>query len=103
VSTDEPHIIIFGSRDTTTVRLPLLSRDALIDRLRSENMPESMVGPIAAAESGQGVRLDPREKRDLLDVCKRWLSEAHVTGLPPGIMDLRNELLNEKAYGTLDE
>ncbi len=103
MSAEEPHILIFGSRDTTTVRLPLPSRDALVDRLRSENMPESMVGPMRAAEVGQGVSLEPWEKRELLGVCCRWLSETNVTGLPPGIFDLRNELLNEKAYGALDE
>jgi hypothetical protein len=39
------------------------------------------------------VRLEPAEKRVLLQVVEAWYSEVTMKGLPAGVWELRNELL----------
>jgi hypothetical protein len=39
------------------------------------------------------VRLEPAGKRALLQVVEAWLYQVTVEGLPPGVAELRYELL----------
>jgi len=92
-------VIVAGSRESTTVEIPWDSRDALLERLRREGDAEPIVAAFQAVGATRPVQIPSQAKRQLLDHLEAWLVEATTEGLPPGILELRNALHDERADG----
>jgi hypothetical protein len=85
-----------------TVELPWTSRKPLLERVNKRADGLQVRLAFEAVGSTRPVRLEPAGKRLLLQVVEAWLGEVRVDRLPSGVMELRNELLNELADGELD-
>ena len=75
-----------------TVEIPWASRAPLFERLRKHDDGLQVVIAFEAVGTTLPVRLEPAGKRVLLQVIEAWLSEATADGLPPGMLELRDEL-----------
>ena len=85
-----------------TLELPWASRKPLLERVNKR--PDGLQVRLAfeAVGATRPVRLEPAGKRVVLEVVDAWLGEVTVDQLPPGVLELRNELQNELADGELD-
>jgi hypothetical protein len=79
-----------------TVELPWSSRAPLLERLREHDAGLQVVLALEAVGATQPVQLRAAGKRVLLQVVEAWFSQATVDGLPPGVWELRNELLADE-------
>jgi hypothetical protein len=65
--------VIAGSRDATTVEIPWDSRQALIQRLRTEGDADEIIDAFHAVGTTRPVTLSKEAMRRLLATRKRWL------------------------------
>jgi hypothetical protein len=86
-----------------TIELPWASRAPLLERVREHDGGLPVVLAFEAVGSTRPVRLEPAGMRVLLQVVEAWLSQDTFEGLPPGVLELRNELQIELASGDLDK
>jgi hypothetical protein len=93
----EPHRIRHFriALSANTVELPWSSRAPLLDRLREHDAGLQVVLAFEAVGATQPVQLKQAEKRVLLQVLEAWLYQATAEGLPPGVGELRDELLGD--------
>jgi hypothetical protein len=56
------------------------------------------VQAFAAVGASRPVTLTAEGKGTLLGVVAEWLDEATVDGLPPGVFELRNALVDERGW-----
>jgi hypothetical protein len=96
-------VTILGSRDATTVVIPWDSRKALLDRLDAAGGAEDVIAAIRAVDTSRPIALTNARKRRLFEVVEGWLWEVSTTGLPDGIFELRNALIDERDSGDLDD
>jgi hypothetical protein len=96
-------VTILGSRDTSTVVIPWDSRQALLERLEAAGGAADIVVEFRKVGTSRPVRFTKAQKRRLLEVCAYWLDEVGVPGLPDGIFELRNALMDERDWGELDD
>lgn len=86
----------------TTVELPWASRRPLLERVNKRADGLQVRLSFEAVGATRPVRLKPAGKQVLLEVVEAWLGEATFDRLPPGVLELRNELQNELGDGELD-
>jgi hypothetical protein len=96
-------VTFLGARPATTIVIPWISRQLLLDRLKAADGADDVVTAIKGPGTSAPIRLTKTQKRRLLEVCERWLWEGGTTGLPDGIFELRNALVDERDYGELGE
>ena len=84
-----------------TIEMPWSSRQALLERLRERPDAASAVSKFEAVGASRPVKMTPDEKLAVLWALHYWLDEVTVDGLPPGVMDLRNALIDDADRGEL--
>jgi len=82
-----------------TVTIPWESRNALVERLRPLESMREVVGTFWGAGTSRPLILTPEQQVALLDVISVWSQEVTggLAGLPDGIDELRNALVDESA------
>ena len=89
-------VIVATSR--REVEIARASRDMLLERLRRD--PEQggdLVRAFEAAGATRPVSVTPGQERQLHAVVQAWSNEVGVRNLPPGIDELRRELVDADA------
>jgi hypothetical protein len=84
-------------------RDPVGLAKSLLDRLEAAGGAEDVIAAIRAVGTSRPVTLAKTQKLRLLDVCAGWLNEVGEPGLPDGIFELRNALIDERYDGELDD
>jgi hypothetical protein len=91
--------------DTVTVRttrdtvvIPWESQQLLLERLRRRDDPAAatVVGAFEDVGASSPVALSPEGEALLAVEVETWLEQASTKGLPDGIFDLRNALIDEE-------
>jgi hypothetical protein len=85
-----------------TLDLSWTSRKPLLERVNKRADGLQVRLAFEAVGATRPVRLDPAGKRVLLQVVEARLGDVTVDRLPPGVLELRNELQNELADGELE-
>ena len=93
----EPHRIQYLriALSRKTVELPWASRRPLLERVNKHADGLQVRLAFEAVGATRPVRLEPAGKQVLLEVVEAWPGEATFDRLPPGVLELRNELQNE--------
>jgi len=77
------------------LRIPVASRQALLERVRGVSREQEIVEAFEAAGSSGAVVLDPVDKHMLLAVIQFWIAEVSPAGLPDGIEELQSALIDD--------
>jgi hypothetical protein len=77
------------------VRIPWASRQALLERVKGFTRGKPIVDAFEAVGTSRPVELEPIDKHTLQAVIRFWMEEASLEGLPEGIDDLRNALIDD--------
>lgn len=86
-------VSVLSSRGS--VRIPWASRQELLDRLSIVFGTEAIIDAFEAVGTSRPVTLKADDKSLLLEVLEHWLREVSAKGLPEGIFELRNELIDD--------
>ena len=102
-------VTILGTRPSTTVVIPGDSHQLLLERLEAtvglEHIvgDEDLVAAIRVVGTSRPITLTKSQKHRLIEILEGWLEEVDTTGLPQGIFELRNALIDERDAVDLDE
>jgi hypothetical protein len=96
-------VTILGCRYATTVVIPWDSRQALLDRIEAAGGAEGVIAAIRGVGTSRPIVLTNAQKRRLFEVVEGWLWEVGTTGLPDGIFELRNALIDERNSREFDD
>jgi hypothetical protein len=78
-----------------TVALPWPSRDALIEEIRHLDSMRPVVDAFEAVGAARPTELTPEQTGSLVSVIDFWMSQVTVDGLPAGVFELRNALIDD--------
>ncbi len=80
------------------VEVPWTSRDALLDELRARRpQPSGVIAAFDALGASRPLDLKPIGEQAVVDAIDAWMQRVEAAGLPPGIWELRNALLDDIA------
>jgi hypothetical protein len=77
------------------VVIPWKRREQLVGRIREVSGTDSLIDSFEAVGTSRPVELNQDDKDLLLLIVRRWLEDVSAEGLPEGIFDLRNALIDD--------
>ena len=86
-------VLVATSHDV--VVLPWSSRQALLRQMRRIDAARSAVDAFEAVGTSRPVMLDVDAKRVLVDSIRAWGEHVGAAGLPAGVWQLRNALVDD--------
>jgi hypothetical protein len=77
------------------VVIPWKSREELVERIREVSGTDSLIDSFEAVGTSRPVEFSQDDKDLLLLIVGHWLDDVSVDGLPAGIYELRNALIDD--------